>query len=236
MPNPYFRFKQFTVYHDRCAMKVGTDGVLLGAWCDVAGCREIVDAGTGSGLIALMLAQRGGANITGVEIDGDAAAQAAENAILSPFAARVQIVHASFIDFADGAESKYDLVVSNPPYFIDALKPDDVARSLARHTGGMDYRQLVAGSCRLLSESGRLAVILPCDHFDFFARIAEEYALSLCRKTVVYPKPGAGAARVLMEWGRTPCPCVEEMLIIEVERHIYSDEFKRLTQEFYLDK
>ena len=236
MPNPYFRFKQFTVFHDRCAMKVGTDGVLLGAWCDVVGCRDIVDAGTGSGLIALMLAQRGGANITGVEIDGAAAAQAAENATLSPFAERVRIVHASFTDFAVEAEGKRDLVVSNPPYFIDALKPGDTARSLARHAGGMDYRQLVAGSCHLLSEAGRLAVILPYDHSDFFARVADEYDLSLCRKTVVYPKPGAAPARVLMEWGRTPCPCVENMLTIEVERHIYSDKFKYLTQDFYLDK
>ena len=236
MSNPYFRFKQFSIYHDRCAMKVGTDGVLLGAWCDVMGCREIVDAGTGSGLIALMLAQRGGANITGVEIDGGAAAQAAENAALSPFAERVKIVCASFTDFAAESEGKYDRVVSNPPYFIDALKPGDAARSLARHAGGMDYRQLVAGSCRLLSETGRLAMILPYDHFDFFARVAEEYGLSLCRKTVVCPKPGAAPARVLMEWGKTPCPYVDDALVVEVERHIYSDDFKRLTQEFYLDK
>jgi len=236
MPNPYFRFKQFTIYHDRCAMKVGTDGVLLGAWCDVAGCCEVVDAGTGSGLIALMLAQRGGVNIAGVEIDGDAAAQAAGNVALSPFAERVRIVHASFIDFAGSAECKYDKVVSNPPYFVDSLKPGDAARSLARHTGGMDYRQLVDSSCRLLSGSGRLAVILPYDQFDSFARVAGEYHLSLCRKTVVYPKPGASPTRVLMEWGKTPCPCAENTLVIEVERHIYSDDFKRLTRDFYLDK
>ena len=236
MSNPYFRFKQFTTYHDRCAMKVGTDGVLLGAWCDVTGCREIVDVGTGSGLIALMLAQRGGANITGVEIDAAAAAQAAENAALSPFAERVKIVCASFADFAAESEGKYDRVVSNPPYFIDSLKPGNAARSLARHTGTMDYRQLVANSCRLLSESGRLAVILPYDHFDLFAGVADEYHLSLCRKTVVYPKPDAAPRRVLMEWGKAPCLCVDDTLVVEVERHIYSDDFKRLTQEFYLDK
>ena len=236
MPNPYFRFKQFTVYHDRCAMKVGTDGVLLGAWCDMEGCREIVDAGTGSGLIALMLAQRGCANITGVEIDNAAAEQAAENVRLSPFAGAVKIVHASFIDFSESATGTYDLVVSNPPYFIDALKPDNAARSLARHTGEMDYERLIGGSCRLLSDTGRLALILPYDHFDFFARLAVGYGLSLCRKTLVYPKPEALPRRVLMEWGRGACNCIEDSLTIEVERHYYSEAFKQLTRDFYLDK
>ena len=236
MPNPYFRFKQFTVYHDRCAMKVGTDGVLLGAWCDVADCKEAIDVGVGSGLIALMLAQRGCANITGVEIDGNASEQAAENVRLSPFAGVVKIVHASFIDFAESATGKYDLVVSNPPYFIDALKPDNAARSLARHTGEMDYERLIRSSCRLLSDTGRLALILPYDHFDFFARIAGEYGLFLHRKTLVYPKPEALPRRVLMEWGRVACDCVEDSLTIEVERHIYSETFKQLTRDFYLDK
>ena len=236
MANPYFRFKQFTVYHDRCAMKVGTDGVLLGAWCDVANCKEAVDAGTGSGLIALMLAQRCSANITGVEIDSPAAMQAAENVKLSPFAESVTIMHASFIEFAKEATGKYDLIVSNPPDFIAALKPDNAARSLARHTGEMDYESLIESSCRLLSLSGRLALILPYDHFDFFAQLASEYGMSLCRKTLVYPKPEASPKRILMEWKKTTCNCVEDSLIIEIERHTYSDAFKQLTGNFYLDK
>ena len=236
MSNPYFRFKQFTVYHDRCAMKVGTDGVLLGAWCNVDGCKEIVDAGTGSGLIAMMLAQRSCANITGVEIDGSASGQALANVELSPFAGLVRIVHASFLEFAKENAGKYDLIVSNPPYFIDALKSDDTARSLARHTGEMDYEGLIDSSCRLLSAAGRLALILPYDRFDFFSRLAVGYGLSLCRKTLVYPKSGALPKRVLMEWGQAVCDCIETSLIVEIGRHVYSEDFKLLTRDFYLDK
>ena len=238
MSNPYFRFKQFTVYHDRCAMKVGTDGVLLGAWCRVAGAKRILDVGTGSGLIALMLAQRGGIQVDGVEIDEAAAAQAAENVKNSPFSGSVSVIRTSFNDFAANCGEKYDLLVSNPPYFVNVLKPGDAGRSLARHTEGLSYEDIVGGACSLLEKSGCLALILPYDHFELFAQSAREKGFSLLRKTVVYPKPGAQPKRVMTEWRRLADTHAyeEDSLVIELGRHCYSDGFKMLTRDFYLNR
>ena len=235
MSNSYFRFKQFTVHHDRCAMKVGTDGVLLGAWCNMAEVGRALDVGTGSGLIALMLAQRGVGQVDGVEVDEAAAGQAAENVQNSPFSDCVSIIQGSFDDFVGKCGEKYDLIVSNPPYFTDALRPDDAGRSLARHTGGLSYEAIVDGTCRLLGDAGRLALILPYDHFDRFSQLAQDKGFFLLRKAVVYPKPDSLPKRVLMEWGRVEGVCEEGALVIELERHCYSSAFKALTRDFYLN-
>ena len=137
MPNPYFSFKQFTVYHDRCAMKVGTDGVLLGAWTDVSGARDILDIGTGTGLIALMLAQRSEAHIVAVDIDEDAVKQAKENVEKSPWPGRIEVERHDICCF--NSDIRYDVIVSNPPYFFNSLKCPDGQRNIARHTVGLNF-------------------------------------------------------------------------------------------------
>ena len=133
MSNPYFQFKQFTVWHDKCAMKVGTDGVLLGAWTSVESAHRILDIGTGTGLVALMLVQRSlpDANIVALEIDEAAVGQARENIIRSPWKERVEVVQADFRKYR--SSDKFDVIVSNPPYFVDSLECPDRQRTAARH-------------------------------------------------------------------------------------------------------
>ena len=148
MANPYFQFKKFTVWHDKCAMKVGTDGVLLGEWASTERCQRILDVGTGTGLIALMLAQRSTAILDAIDIDSDACLQAQENIAKSPFANRIQVYQTSLSEYMPDENIKYDLIVSNPPYFIDSLKCPDTKRNLARHTDTLSLPDLLRGTRR----------------------------------------------------------------------------------------
>ena len=151
MPNPYFRFKKFTVYHDRCAMKVGTDGVLLGAWVNVSG-DNILDIGTGTGLISLMMAQRNEkAVIDAIDIDSDAVSQAKDNIGNSPFSNRINSWNASLQEFSSKVEKRYDVIVSNPPFFVQSLKSPNKERSVARHTDSLPVADLIKGGGCLLS-------------------------------------------------------------------------------------
>ncbi|MFW5831965.1 MAG: tRNA1(Val) (adenine(37)-N6)-methyltransferase, partial [Prolixibacteraceae bacterium] len=141
--NDYFQFKQFKIIQKKSAMRVGTDGVLLGAWTGISGARQILDVGTGTGLIAIMLAQRSNAKITGVEIEKNAAREAFTNALQSPWRERINILHASFQEFTAAAPGKFDLVVSNPPFFINDKRPADIHKSVARHHDRLLLHDLV---------------------------------------------------------------------------------------------
>ena len=143
MSNPFFQFKQFTIRHDKCAMKVGTDGVLLGAWAGTESCSRILDVGTGTGLIALMLAQRSKAVVDAIDIDADACLQAQENAESSLFAGRINVFHSDLADFAQASTHLYGLIVSNPPYFVDSLKCPNLQRNTARHTDTLTLEDLL---------------------------------------------------------------------------------------------
>ena len=166
MSNPFFQFKQFTIRHDKCAMKVGTDGVLLGAWAGTESCSRILDVGTGTGLIALMLAQRSKAVVDAIDIDADACLQAQENAESSLFAGRINVFHSDLVDFAQASTHLYDLIVSNPPYFVDSLKCPNLQRNTARHTDTLTLEDLLQYSRKLLAPQGRIALILPYDQKD----------------------------------------------------------------------
>jgi len=163
MANPYFSFKYFTICQDRCAMKVGTDGVLLGAWFNVEGAGRILDAGTGTGLIALMVAQRSGAIIDAVEIDHNACVQAGENVAACPWHDRIRIYHDSFQHFARYTENRYDLIVSNPPWFRNSLKPPVASRTFARHDEMLPMESLLHYGSQILTVNGRFAIVLPAD-------------------------------------------------------------------------
>ena len=229
MGSPNFRFKQFTVWHDRCAMKVGTDGVLLGAWCPLphrpiaSSPYRLLDIGTGSGLIALMLAQRLSnlspiANnlytIDAIDIDADAVAQAQYNFEQSPWSAQLHAHHSTLQDWhplpiTDNrypisdtrypiTELGYSLIVSNPPYFQDSLKNPNAQRATARHTDSLSYEELIMHSVRLLAPDGILALVLPIEAEAEILALAAEYGLSPTHITHVHSKPGKPAKRLLI--------------------------------------
>lgn len=236
MSNFFFQFKQFTIYHNKCAMKVGTDGVLLGAWAETESCNRILDIGTGTGLIALMLAQRSKAIIDAIDIDADACLQAQENADSSPFAGRIKIQHSAMSDFAQASTDLYDLIVSNPPYFVDSLKCPDRKRNTARHTDTLTLEDLLQDSRKLLAPQGRIALILPYDQKERLTDCIRTQKLFLSKETSVIPVPGASPKRLLAELTATPpaSPALSGQLTIEITRHQYTDEYISLTKDFYL--
>lgn len=236
MANDYFRFKQFLVRQDRCAMKVGTDGVLLGAWVRPDGCRRILDVGAGTGLIALMLAQRNPeAAIDALDIDAAACGQAEENVAGSPFAGRIRVVHTSLAAYVPEAVAAYDLVVSNPPYFERSLKNPDPKRRLARHTDSLPLEALIAGGRRLLTPGGRLALILPAGREAEVEVLAGRNGLHPVRQTTVVPVSGGAAKRILSELSVTApaAPCERDTLYIEKARGEYSQAYIALMKDFY---
>jgi tRNA1Val (adenine37-N6)-methyltransferase len=243
MPNDYFSFKQFTIRQDRCAMKVGTDGVLLGVLAPVLAPAEnsmrILDIGTGTGLVAIMLAQRtgGSAQISAVEIDSEAAVQARENASETPW--KIDVYNNSIQDFALECQEKFDLIVSNPPFFVNSLKAPEKSRNTARHTDTLSFEDLVISAEKLLADKGLFTVIIPYSSESDFIKIAS--ANNLIADTIirVIPKVGKEAKRSVITFcrGNENVNCninVTELVIEKEERHCYSDEFKSLTADFYL--
>lgn len=202
MANDYFSFKRFTVWQRRAAMRVGTDGVLLGAWFDPGGDgARMLDVGTGTGVIALMAAQRNpSARIDAVEIDAGSCADAAENFAGSPWAERLALFGESFVSFCGHATRKYDRIVSNPPYFVGSLKCPDPGRTRARHTDSLPHPELLAGAAGLLTEKGCLSVVLPADGADAFTGQAARYGLFPARTLAVCPVPGTVPKRMLIEF------------------------------------
>lgn len=266
-----FRFKQFEISQDRCAMKVGTDGVLLGAWAlenmvkdadatddviEEARCCHILDVGTGTGLIALMLAQRFPyAQVVGIDIDEEACEEAHENVANSPFADRVKILHCRLQDFDlasldYGVEElgltsvdnqgnvmvprKFDAIVSNPPFFVNSLKNPDNKRTLARHTDSLPFRELWEGVIRLLAENGTFSVILPAEVKDDFAAEGCMLGFYLVRQCAVKTVPRKQPKRYLMTFSRHRQEdfenTVETMMDAEGNR---SDWYAKKTDEFY---
>lgn len=236
MANSCFRFKQFSVYQDRCAMKVGTDGVLLGAWADVTHVACALDIGTGTGLIALMLAQKNlHACVDAIDIDIDACRQASENVFHSPFSDRVQVYPHSLETYAGVNKTKYDLIVSNPPYFSDSLKSPEAKRTLARHNDSLPLSVLLSISGSMLKEDGRIAFILPPLLYQELGMSLAASGLFLRRVTEVIPVSGGLPKRYLVELSANESLSVEITdLTIEESRHQYTPEYVELTKDFYL--
>lgn len=233
MPNPYFQFKQFTVWHDRCAMKVGTDGVLLGAWPCVDNTQRILDIGTGTGLVALMLAQRSKAFIIALEIDSNAVDQATENAARSPWQDRIEVIQTNFKHYTSTAQ--FDVIVSNPPYFTDSLKGPSQQRNTARHDNELTYEELLKGVAQLLSTNGEFTIVIPADVSDKIKEIASSYSLYPYKQLNVITKPGLSPKRNLITFTFQKQKCRMENLVIELARHEYSKEYIELTKEYYLN-
>ena len=242
MGNDFFRFKQFTVMQGGAAMKVGVDSVLLGAWACVDHAARILDIGAGTGLLALMMAQRyPDAVIDAVEIDSAASQQAIENVTNSPWSDRIRVICDDFINYADHCLLRYDLIISNPPYFTASLKPVNAKRNIARHNDSLPHRFLLAGSSKLLTPNGVLAIVLPPDEALNIFDEAAAHGLFFKRSLDVQSLPSKPVYRMLVEFSKTSSHSCEdgvgERLCIEkADRSGLTDEYKQLTKEFYLDK
>ena len=301
MANPYFSFKQFTVWQEHAAMRVGTDGVFLGAWCDLSSCVSVVipdestdrrqpenvcpadpsqildssnrdqtvwddhvqdereksvcgaqngadaetkkvgrvlDIGSGTGVIALMVAQRtSNAQIDAVEPDSGSCEDALRNFAESPWADRLHLHGVTLQEYVSCYAEKvqYDLIVSNPPYFVDSLKAPDPVRNAVRHAVSLPFEELLDGVKALLAEHGRFAVILPVTEGVLLEKLALERSLHCVRKCLVQTKPGVPPKRVMMEFGRKSVPLRSDLLIMETERQQeFTEEYRRLTRDFYL--
>lgn len=230
MANDFFRFKKFTVLQSRCAMKVGTDGTLLGAWAE--GGRNILDIGTGTGLIALMMAQRfPDAQVTGIDIDPEAVGQASENVAQSVFCERIRIVECDAADF----QGQFDCIVSNPPYFEHSLTCPDNQRTLARHNDSLTYDSLFRIVSRLLTEQGVFSMVVP---FDYRPKVMESAALNgffLQREWAVKTTPRKSPRRYLLAFGLHSKPNVDQGVgILEESPGRRSAWYSQITDAFYL--
>lgn len=234
-----FQFKQFAVKQELAAMKVGTDGVLLGAWAPVThDPYAILDIGAGTGLIALMLAQRTVApHIDALEIDAQAHEQAVENFEASPWNDRLFCFHASLDDFMDDLEDEeYDLIVSNPPFYSEQVSSGDSARDTARQLDNLPFEDLIQASEVLLSEIGVLAVIIPYKEEERFIGLAKEEKLYPFKITRVKGTENSEIKRSLLAFSRTEQAIETDELVLEIERNLRTPAYQALTAEFYLDK
>lgn len=235
MANPYFQFKQFTVWHDKCAMKVGTDAVLLGSWMHVEGAHRLLDIGCGCGLIALMAAQRNeNGRIVAVEIDEEAAGQARDNVMKSPWADRIDVVNADICSFSP--DEQFDVIFSNPPYFSNSLKCPDKQRMTARHTDTLDFDALMRSVSSLLKVGGEFSVVIPMEGAMALKASAIQHRLYLSRETHVYTKPGAMAKRALLAFSRLmpEKTVLPQALIMQLRPGEPGDEYQKMVSDFYL--
>ncbi len=239
MGNGWFAFKRFVVMQTGASMKVGTDGVLLGSWVSLAGQPgRMLDVGTGTGLIALMLAQRSEAwhaRIDAVELDRRSALQAVENVSASEWAKRIDVLATSFQEYADQCGKTYDLIVSNPPYFSDSLVSPSTGRTMARHTRTLGSQDLIRCAMRLLSAGGKLSVIVPAESSVHMVSTAIDGGFSLIRRMDVASVEGRDPFRTLFEFGLEPAQtCKSEQLAIESRPGCFSEMYRELTKDFYL--
>jgi tRNA1Val (adenine37-N6)-methyltransferase len=232
-----FQFKQFSVNQDQTAMKIGTDGVLLGAWTPIENNpKSVLDIGTGTGIIALMLAQRSSAKqIDALEIDESAYEQAVENFENSPWGDRLFCFHAGLDEFVDDPEDEYDLIVSNPPFFSEDYRSDNEQRDLARFQEAMPFEELVEAADLLLSENGIFSVIIPFNEEDRFIELCAEVELFPIKITRVKGTKNTKIIRSLLAFKRYELAVLTaDELVIEISRHEYTPEYISLTKDFYL--
>ena len=232
-----FNFKQFSVQQDKCAMKIGTDAVLLGAWCPIDNNPfSVLDIGAGTGILSLMLAQRSYAEqIDALEIDEDAYEQCVENYEASPWSDRLFCFHAGLDEFIDEPEDEYDIIISNPPFYSEDYKTDNSQRDLARFQDAMPFEELVEAADLLLSENGIFAVIIPFKEEERFIDLCAEVELFPVKVTRVKGSHTTPIVRSLLAFKRYELSVLTaDELVIEINRHEYTDDYINLTKDFYL--
>ena len=237
--NKPFYFKEFTIDQDKTAMKVGTDAVLLGAWCSLETCPDtILDVGSGTGLISLMMAQRSDAEtIDAVEIDPNAFEQSVANFEKSDWSDRLFCYHSSFQDFSEEMkeeDEEYDLIISNPPFYNDNFETNDTSRNTARFTSALSFKELLDSTSKILSDSGIFTIIIPFKEQTVFVSLAAKYKLYLNRVCSVRGTESSEIKRSMLEFSFYQKEVEETTLVIEKARHKYTQEYINLTKDFYL--
>jgi len=234
MPNSYFNFKKFTINQDRASFKVGTDGVILGAYADVSDKKRILDIGCGTGLISIMLAQKSQAEIVSIEPDEESFNQASENVRSCIWSSRITVLKTDLQSFISPSE-KFDLIVSNPPYFSDSLKNPDPRKSAARHNDSLTSKELLTGVIGLLDNNGSFQVILPYIEGNILIAEAQEYGLFCNSILKIKPLPTSEIRRLIITFSRERKQVTERFLTIEHgKRHEFTEEYINLTKDFYL--
>jgi len=236
MSNLPFKFKEFSINQDQCAMKIGTDSVLLGAWTSLEKRPfSILDIGSGTGVLALMLAQRSHAElIDAIEIDDNAYEQCVENFEQSPWSDRLFCYHASLEEFTDEIEDKYDLIISNPPFYSEDYKSENNQRDLARFVDAMPFEHLLESVSKLLAEDGVFSVIIPFKEETSFIALASQMNLFVNKKLHLKGTPTSDIKRSLLEFSFHESDIKTNELIIETARHQYTQDYINLTKDFYL--
>lgn len=235
--NKPFHFKQFSINHHNSTMKVGTDAILLGVWSDVNNAEYILDVGTGSGVIALLMAARSKAMVDSVELDEQSVIEARDNFTKSPFADRLAIYREDFISFAKVTKQKYDIVITNPPFFSNALLPDNQSRKAARHINGLSNDKLCDGVSRLLSKNGVFCLVLPENQSYSFIKTAKEHNLYLYRQQLVYPVSNSKPNRINMELRHNKASkVITEEIFIRDENGNHTDQYKDFTKDYLVNK
>ena len=232
-----FQFKQFNINQERCAMKIGTDAVLLGAWCPINNNPfSILDIGAGTGILSLMLAQRSNAQqIDAIEIEENAYEQCVENFEASHWGDRLFCYHASLNDFINEPEDQYDIIISNPPFYSEDYKTDNSQRDLARFQDALPFEELVKATTLLLSENGIFAVIIPFKEENRLLNLCAQAELFPIKMTRVKGTPTGPIIRSLIAFKRYELPVLSaNELVIESSRHVYTEAYTKLTRDFYL--
>ena len=234
MPNNWFQFKQFKVEQDKCAMKIGTDSILLGAWADCNGVKTTLDIGTGTGILALMIAQKCDAEIIAIDIDKSSIIEAEENVKNSPWANRIKLYNVS-LQLFNSTILKYDFIILNPPFFYNSLKSENNNRSLARHADTLSHGDIINFCKEHLALTGKLTIIFPIEQGNNFIKLCSNIGLNCNRLCKVKPNPEKPPHRLLLEFSFQNQPLVETEITLETGvRHHYTDEYKELTKDFYM--
>jgi tRNA1Val (adenine37-N6)-methyltransferase len=235
MSNNYFRFKQFTINQEKSAFKVGTDGVLLGACADLKGGNRILDVGTGTGLIAIMVSQRSNAEIVAIEPEENSYLEACENVLACKWNSRIRVENTGFQKYFSAQNEKFDIIISNPPWFRNSLKNPDADKSAARHTDSLSSSEILEGAVNLLKTEGSLQVILPYAEGTLFIAEASQSGFFCNGIIKIKPIPTGDIKRLILKFERIKKPLTEKFLTIETgNRHRYTEEYKKVTKDFYL--
>ncbi len=235
MSNTWFQFKEFKINQDKTAMKVGVDGVLLGAVSHFNQSHSILDVGTGTGLLSFMAVQRTNAFITALEIDKNAFMQCRENIKLNHFENRITVLNTSFQEFSKSSKQKFDFIISNPPFFENSAKSEYQSKNTARHSKMLPKFDLVNGVSQLLNPDGKFSVILPYEFEESFEKLCNDFNLFSDYKLIIYPKENKKPNRIILEFSfKKYAVKTEKIVIRENDTNQYTKTYKELTKDFYL--